>query len=98
MQHLAHQLFQKTIRRWVPFWRDVPTQPNALEKLSLDPQLKAGDEKVLLTWMDACLKGSGGEVAARGRAAQLGRRFLGLNDAGRVRFLSLMADNYSVDE
>jgi len=98
MQHLAHQLFQKTIRRWVPFWRDAPTQPNALEKLSLDPQLKADDEKVLLSWMDACLKGSGGEVAARGRAAQLGRRFLGLNDVGRVRFLSLMADNYSVDE
>jgi|TARA_B110000908_G_scaffold30046_1_gene35560 malonyl-CoA decarboxylase len=98
MQQLAHQLLQKTIRRWVPFWRDLPKQQHLLEKLSLDPHLNAADEKVLLTWMDACLKSDGGEVAARGRAAELGRHFLGLNDAGRVRFLSLMADNYNVDE
>ena len=98
MQQLANQLFQKTIRRWVPFWRDVPRQHELLEKLSLDPHLTTTDEKVLLTWMDACLKDNGGEVAARTRAAELGRRFLDLNDEGRVRFLTLMADNYSVDE
>jgi malonyl-CoA decarboxylase len=98
MQQLANQLFQKTIKRWVPFWRDVPPHHDLLEKLSLDPDLNKADEKVLLTWMDACLKDNGGEVAARTRAAELGRRFLELNDVGRVRFLSLMADNYSVDE
>ena len=98
MQQLANQLFHKTIRRWVPFWRDAQPQFDALEKLSLDPELNNADEKVLLTWMDACLKDNGGEVAARSRAAELGRRFLDLNDAGRVRFLCLMADNYSVDE
>ena len=98
MQQLANQLFQKTIKRWVPFWRDVPPYHDLLEKLSLDPDLNKADEKVLLTWMDACLKDNGGEVAARTRAAELGRRFLELNDVGRVRFLSLMADNYSVDE
>ena len=98
MQQMANQLFQKTIRRWVPFWRDVPQRHDLLEKLSLDPQLNNADEKVLLTWMDACLKDNGGEVAARTRAAELGRRFLDLNDTGRVRFLTLMADNYSVDE
>lgn len=98
MQQLANQLFHKTIRRWVPFWRDLPKQADLLAKLSLDPELNSADEKVLLTWMDACLKDNGGEVAARTRAAELGRHFLGLNDAGRVRFLSLMADNYSVDE
>ena len=98
MQQLANQLFQKTIRRWVPFWRDVSPQHDLLKKLSLDPNLNAADEKVLLTWMDACLKDNGGEVAARTRAAELGRRFLDLNDEGRVRFLTLMADNYAVDE
>lgn len=98
MQQLANQLFHKTIRRWVPFWRDAPLQFDSLAKLSLDPQLNNADEKVLLTWMDACVKDNGGEVAARSRAAELGRRFLDLNEAGRVRFLSLMADNYSVDE
>jgi len=98
MQQLANQLFQKTIKRWVPFWRDVPPHHDLLEKLSLDPDLNEADEKVLLTWMDACLKDNGGEVAARTRAAELGRRFLELNDVGRVRFLSLMADIYSVDE
>jgi len=98
MQQLANQLFHKTIRRWVPFWRDLPKQADLLAKLSLDPELNTADEKVLLTWMDACLKDNGGKVAARTRAAQLGRHFLGLNDAGRVRFLSLIADNYSVDE
>jgi malonyl-CoA decarboxylase len=98
MQQLANQLFQKTIRRWVPFWRDLPPQHDLLEKLSLDPDLNDADEKVLLAWMDACLKDNGGEVAARTRAAELGVRFLELNDVGRVRFLALMADNYAVDE
>ncbi len=98
MQQLANQLFQKTIRRWVPFWRNLPPQHDLLEKLSLDPGLNDADEKVLLAWMDACLKDNGGEVAARTRAAELGVRFLELNDAGRVRFLGLMADNYAVDE
>jgi malonyl-CoA decarboxylase len=64
----------------------------------LDPDLNDADEKVLLAWMDACLKDNGGEVAARTRAAELGVRFLELNDVGRVRFLALMADNYAVDE
>ena len=36
MQQLANQLFHKTIRRWVPFWRDAQPQFDALEKLSLD--------------------------------------------------------------
>ena len=98
MQQLANRLYHKTIKRWMPFWRDVSTQNNSLEKLSLEPVLNANHEKVLLTWMDACLQSDGGEVAARGRAAELGRHFLGLNDAGRVRFLSLMADHYNVDE
>ena len=70
MQQLAHQLLQKTIRRWVPFWRDLPKQQHLLEKLSLDPHLNAADEKVLLTWMDACLKSDGGEVGDGERSVE----------------------------
>ena len=53
MQQLANQLFQKTIKRWVLFWRDVPPHHDLLEKLFLDPDLNKADEKVLLTWMPA---------------------------------------------
>ena len=30
MQQLANQLFHKTIRRWVPFWRDAQPQFDAV--------------------------------------------------------------------
>lgn len=47
--------------------------------------------------IDACLEGKGGEVSARARAAELGEAYLVLNANGRRRFLTLLAEEYDVD-
>ncbi|MEH6651643.1 MAG: malonyl-CoA decarboxylase [Motiliproteus sp.] len=98
MQESANGILDKTIRRLVPLWRDAQGSRRILDKLSLNPDLGTDDARILLKWMDACLADDGGEVAARVRAATLGRSFLALNKGGRIRFLTLLADNYSTDE
>lgn len=44
-----------------------------------------------------CAAGQGGEVSARTRAAKLAETYLGLNDAGRQRFLKLIALEFGPD-
>ncbi|MGY8992112.1 MAG: malonyl-CoA decarboxylase N-terminal domain-containing protein, partial [Rhodospirillales bacterium] len=39
----------------------------------------------------------GGEVSARARAAALGQAYLTLNDEGRARFLTVLAEDFDVD-
>lgn len=93
----SNSILDKTIRRLVPLWRDAQGGRRILDKLSLNPELEADDARTLLKWMDACLAETGGEVAARARAATLGRSFLALNNAGRIRFLTLLTEHYAVD-
>lgn len=47
--------------------------------------------------INTCLKGKGGEVSARARAAELGEAYLVLNANGRRRFLTILAEEYDVD-
>ena len=47
--------------------------------------------------MRACLEGRGGEVTARARATALGRAYLSLEEAGRLRFLKMLAEEFDVD-
>ncbi len=58
----------------------------------------AGDEKGRLRrQMLDCLEGRGGEVAARARAADLGRTYLALDQEGREHFLHLLGEEFDVD-
>ena len=47
--------------------------------------------------MFECLESRGGEVSARARAAILGRTYLSLNATGRQRFLSVLANEVTID-
>jgi len=47
--------------------------------------------------LQECAAGTGGEVAARGRAAKLGETYLGLDDAGRHEFLRRIALEFGPD-
>jgi len=51
----------------------------------------------LLDQMSACLEARGGEVAARARAAALGKQYLELDDAGKEQFFKLLA-TFDIDE
>ena len=62
------------------------------------PDLPEDDADRLKAMIAACLEGRGGQVSARGRAANLGETYLSLNAAGRLRFLRLLVDDFGVDD
>lgn len=76
-------------------WRrkdDINVRP-----VSVRPELSDSDVVMIRRQIDACLADRGGAVSARLRAAELGRAYLGLNDAGQARFFSLLASEYDID-
>ncbi len=59
--------------------------------------LPKGDLAKVRKKIGACLEGKGGEVSARARAAELGEAYIMLSAAGRRRFLTLLAEEYDID-
>ena len=75
-------------------WRDIASPSRGTAPR---PELPREDVERLRLRLRDCLEGRGGEVAARARAADLGRTYLALNDAGRERFLSVLANEFDID-
>ncbi len=65
--------------------------------LKVLPELPKSDVEKVRQHMRDCLTGKGGNVSARAQAAKLGEAYLGLNDVGRLRFLSILAEDFGVD-
>ena len=65
--------------------------------LDPDPDLAKGDAERIRGRFRDCLEGRGGEVSARGRAAELGRAYLQLSEAGRRRYLTILATEFDRD-
>ena len=86
----------RTIGRLRAAWRDIAGQTRGATP-STRPELTSDDMERVREQLRACLDGRCGEVAARVRAAELGRTYLGLNADGRKRFLRLLADEFDVD-
>ena len=64
---------------------------------SFSPELSETDRERLISQMQACLEARGGEVSARSRAAALGHAYHNLNEKGRKRFLSVLAEEFGPD-
>jgi malonyl-CoA decarboxylase len=75
-------------------WRDIASSARTAAPR---PELPRDDVERLRQRLRDCLEGRGGEVAARARAADLGRTYLALNDTGRERFLSVLASEFDID-
>ena len=86
--------FTKTLRNMRSIWHDMARDSTAAPK---GPDLSSGDISALKKQFSDCLVGAGGDVSARARAAQLGECYLGLNDDGRLKFLTLIANDFGVD-
>ena len=82
---------RKLIREYWPLG-----EPVALKDV-IGINLPKGDFAKFRKKIDACLEAKGGEVSARTRAAELGEAYLVLNANGRRRFLTLLAEEYDVD-
>jgi malonyl-CoA decarboxylase len=91
-------MVDRTLGRLRSAWRDISTQALGAWTTPLPrPELTGEDMQRVREQLRACLEGRGGEVAARARAAELGRSYLALNATGRERFLRLLADEFDVD-
>ncbi len=82
---------RKLIREYWPLG-----DPVALKNV-IGINLPKGDLGKVRKKIDGCLEGKGGQVSARARAAELGEAYLVLNANGRRRFLTLLAEEYDVD-
>ena len=84
-------ILNRTLSRLRGVWRQLARAGDTPPVDRVSPDLPSGDMKRLKEQIDACLEGRGGEVSARGRAAELGQTYLGLNERGRARFLHVLA-------
>jgi malonyl-CoA decarboxylase len=95
----AGRLLDRTLRNLRGTWREIAGSARLRFKGgALRPDLPDEDLARLEERMQACIEARGGEVSARARAADLGRSYLGLSEAGRGRFLSLLARSFATDE
>lgn len=91
----APNLFDRTLFNLRSAWEQINIlKPDAPK---LHPDLPETDIAPLRQQMNDCLEGKGGNVSARARAAKLGEAYLDLNDIGRLRFLTLLAQDFGVD-
>lgn len=92
----ASGLVERTLSNLSVAWRDVAAGAARTVGLSV-PEAAPDDSRALRRLMTECLEARGGEVSARGRAAELGRRYLVLDTEGRRRFLQILAHDFACD-
>lgn len=91
----ASGLISRTVSRFRRLWADAANDSEG--SLHVSPDLPDKDFEKIRGQMLECLEVRGGEVSARGRAASLGQTYLQLNDTGKTRFLSLIAQHFGPD-
>ena len=90
-------VFDRTLANLRSAWREIALSARGVLSGALRPDLPEDDVGRLRQQMLSCLDGRGGEVTARARAAELGRSYLALNEAGRERFMQLLAEEFDTD-
>jgi malonyl-CoA decarboxylase len=90
---------QRFVARLKEAWRGLSTGARAAVGVprAAHPDLDDGDLPGLRARLEDCLAGRGGETSARARAVDLGRLYLGLSEAGRKRFMRLIATEFDID-
>jgi malonyl-CoA decarboxylase len=87
----------RTLGKLRNVWREIASSTRGVLSGAPRPDLPDDDVQRLRQQMQSCLDGAGGEVGARARAAELGRTYLALNQAGRARFLHVLAEEFDID-
>lgn len=97
MTGVSH-LRRRTVVSLLRTWREVKgTARHAMSK-EVRPSVPREDVEHLQRQMQLCLDAPGGEITARAHTAELGRTYLMLNDAGRARFLKMLAGDFDMDQ
>src|SRR5579885_439903 len=92
----ATGVLDRTLANLRSAWREIALSARNVRLGTPRPELPEDDLTRLRQQMQNCLDGRGGPVA-RAAAAQLGRSYLALNEAGRERFLRVLATEFDTD-
>lgn len=95
-QSLTH-LRRKTVVSLLRTWQEVKGTAFHVFSNEIRASIPKEDEAELRKQMMLCLDSPGGEVTARANTAALGRVYLGLNETGRKKFLTMLATDFDVD-
>ena len=90
-------LWDRAIRNLRYAWKRMGSIDAYFSEQSFSPELSETDRERLISQMQACLEARGGEVSARSRAVALGHAYHTLNEEGRKRFLSVLAEEFGPD-
>ncbi len=93
----SRSLLGTSLRNLRKLWRDVLPASWQRGGRAVRPALPDSDLGSVRAQIQECLDAKGGEVSARVRAAELGGTYLELDEEGRHRFLTLLAEEFGVD-
>ena len=97
MQSQPVSIFERAFKKLVPGGLESVGRRGA-DIMNIAADLPDAETSIVQEWIDNCLSENGGQVEARNRAAMLGRAYLKLSRAGKIRFLGLLAEQYGVNE
>ena len=90
-------LKRKTFIGALRAWRGISTTARIAITGEVRPDLPKEDVDHLRKQMQECLHSKGGEITARVQTVELGKTCLNLTDAGRAKFLQLLAEDFDLD-
>lgn len=90
-------LRRKTVLGILRTWRGLAGSARMAITGEVRPNLPKEDIEHLRKQMQECLHTRGGEITARAHTVELGKTYLNLTDAGRTRFLQLLATEFDID-
>ncbi|MCC6202398.1 MAG: malonyl-CoA decarboxylase [Gammaproteobacteria bacterium] len=92
-------LLDRTMHTLLEQWRRIADAARLrLAGSACDPSLPEADLVRVRARVTACIEARGGDVSARARAADLGHLYLALDEDGKHRFLSLLAEEFATDQ
>jgi malonyl-CoA decarboxylase len=90
-------LLDRALRNLREGWQEIARSTPVFGSREPSPDLPEGEVGYIRAQMRDCLESRGGAVSARARAAALGETYLGLNQVGRKRFLTILARDFDSD-
>jgi malonyl-CoA decarboxylase len=93
---LTH-LRRKTVLGVLRTWRDLKGTARLAITGEVRPSLPKEDMDHLRRQMQECLTSKGGEITARAQTVELGKTYLNLTEAGRAKFLRVLAEDFDLD-
>ena len=73
------------------------SSPFSGKRLELSSYLHENELEPLREKIRACLESKGGQVSSRARAAELGQAYLTLNDEGKIKYFSMLLEDFDID-